>query len=130
MVGFFNQENYIYQSGFSLIGKKSALLQIGIDVFRIVIGLVGSCAVLLCYKVLHIRLGNIPWLAWLGQNSMGIYIVNSYVNLYILKYICVNGSENLLFSCILSAPVTVICLALTICISRNRMLNRLLLGGR
>ncbi len=130
MVGFFHQENYIYQTGFSLIGKKLALLQIGIDIFRIVIGLVGSCAVLLCYKVMHIRLGNIPWLAWLGQNSMGMYIVNSYVNLYILKYICVNSSENLLFSCILSVPVTIICLVLTVCISRNRLLNRLLLGGR
>lgn len=76
------------------------------------------------------HLGNIPWLARLGQNSLGIYIINSYVNLYILKHICENGSENLLLSCLLAIPVTVICLVATVCISRNKLLNRLLLGGR
>ena len=130
MVGFFHQENYIYQSGFCLLGKQSVLSQLGIDVYRIAIGLIGSCAVLLCYKILHSHLGNIPWLARLGQNSLGIYIINSYVNLYILKHICENGSENLLLSCLLAIPVTVICLVATVCISRNKLLNRLLLGGR
>lgn len=77
---FFNQDAFIYLTGYKLLGKDITR-QLAIDGYRFIIGLSGSCFVILLWKdILQQRKGyGFPVFSCLGRNSMGIYIVSGYV---------------------------------------------------
>lgn len=125
----FHKEMFIYQSGFTLLGKENPGKQLFIDTFRVLIGVCGSAGVLLLTSFLD---GTILGTAFakLGKRSLGVYIINSYFNLYILKPLCANVSSNILWIVLMKGITTAFCYALASLIERNRILNKLLFGGR
>lgn len=125
----FNKEVYIYQSGFTLLNKENLGKQLFIDVFRTLIGLCGSAWILL----LAIYIGNTilaKLFIKLGKNSLGIYTINSYANLYILKKICATMEPNAVRVIVLTCITMIICLAVSLLIRRSKSLDKLFLGGR
>lgn len=125
----FHKEMFIYQSGFTLLGKENLGMYLYIDVFRVLIGVCGSALILLLTSFLDgTRCGIV--LAKLGKRSLGVYIINSYVNLYILKPLCANVNSNFVWIIFLTGITTVICFVLNKLIEQNRILNKLLFGGR
>lgn len=77
---FYDRDTFIYLTGYKLLGKDM-IRQFVIDTYRFLIGLLGSCFVLLLWKnILQVCKGySFPVLSSLGRNSMGIYIVSGYV---------------------------------------------------
>lgn len=125
----FKKEMFIYQSGFSLIGKENIGNQLFIDVFRILIGFCGSVCILLLTSCIR-KTAIAAFFIKLGKQSLGIYIINNYVNLYILKIFCVNIIPNAVWIIALTCFITFVCLAISLLISKNKLLDKLLLGGR
>ena len=81
---FFDENSMIYLTGYKLIGKD-VVIQLGIDLYRTVIGLVGSMFfVLLWQYIVNTLCGGkenvgLRVLALLGRKSMGIYILSGYL---------------------------------------------------
>ena len=125
----FHKEMFIYQSGFTLLGKENPGKQLFIDIFRVLIGVCGSAWMLLLTSFLDGTIWGTAF-AKLGKRSLGVYIINSYINLYILKPLCANVSSNSLWIILLTSITTAVCLALASLVERNRILNKFLFGGR
>ncbi|MBE5876945.1 MAG: hypothetical protein E7290_08690 [Lachnospiraceae bacterium] len=83
----FDENSMIYLSGYKLIGKD-VLRQLGIDLYRALIGFAGSIFFVMLWKyivcTLHDAEGNVVLrvLALLGRESMGIYILSGYVLIF------------------------------------------------
>ena len=127
---FFTPECFIYTSGHSLIGKDM-LTQLGIDLYRYAIVFLGSAfSVSLIYKLSsfcqHSKLLNT-----IGKETLGIYIISSYLNVQLLQRATygLNG-PNFIFLVIESIAI-LLCCHIAIClIQKSRLLNRFLLGAR
>lgn len=127
---FFGKDTFIYQSGFTLLSKKSIEAQLGIDFYRILIGIVGSTWILaLSTKISKNRTIMVPFIK-LGEQSLGIYIMDSYINLYVLKVVCQGFEPSVGRSLMLTIVVTGVCWGGSVLMGKNRMLSRLFLGGR
>lgn len=83
LFSFYNDQCFIYTTGFHFIGKNIPL-QIGIDIYRIIMGFIGSCFFILLGKLLLVLLPNykFPLFSLIGSNSMGIYLISGYVLLF------------------------------------------------
>ena len=127
---FFKEDVYIYESGFCILKRENLMRQIFIDVFRIVVGVCGSIIILIGMKKLKYDCYISKVLILFGKNSLGIYIINSYVNLYILKRICLNWEWNGVRTILITGIVSIICTTLTVVISKCKVMNKLLLGGK
>ena len=124
----FKKEVFIYQSGFTLLGKGNPEKQLFIDIFRVLIGLSGSVWMLLFANCISKTI-LAKFLSTLGKNSLGIYIINNYVNIYIEDF-CADMKQNAAWVIVLTCITTFVCLAISLLIGRNKSLNKLLLGGR
>ncbi len=84
---FFDENSMIYLSGYKLIGKD-VLRQLGIDLYRALIGFAGSIFFVMLWKYIVCTLrdaeGNVMLrvLALLGRESMGIYILSGYLLIF------------------------------------------------
>lgn len=125
----FKKETFIYQSGFTLISKSNPGNQLLIDVFRVFIGLCGSGWILLSTNCIS-KTVLAKLFIKLGKNSLGVYIANSYVNLYILKVLCWNLSPNVVRVIVLTCIITLVCLSAVMLTGKNKTLSKLLFGGR
>lgn len=77
---FFDENSFIYLSGYKLIGKN-VLKQLEIDFYRMLIGFVGSVFFILLWKKIRKLASNytFPVLSALGRNSLGIYMISGYL---------------------------------------------------
>lgn len=142
----FDRNCYIYTSGYTLL-RDDALRQLGIDIFRFVTGLVG-CAVVFMTAVLvrnvsrKISAGNnnnavnmvqkaIDILAYIGRNTLGIYIISTLIFEYIVKPLAWNVNGINYFLVVLEAAgVLAASLGITGLVRKIPVLGRLLLGRR
>jgi fucose 4-O-acetylase-like acetyltransferase len=129
---FYDNEMYIYISGYSILGEN-VLNQLYIDLYRFYIGLIGSATVLILTSYLYIiindKIKNL--FAYMGKNSLGIYLISDYVNTYLLQKITYSCSGYSFLRMLVEAiAVIVICLTINNLFKRNKVLNRCLLGGR
>ena len=128
---YYNQESFIYTSGFSLYSSKySAIHQLYIDVFRYMIGIFGSFAIVgltLLYPVNLFRKNISHVISTLGQNSIGIYIFQCY--LFIVVHRLTAGLDYSLprsvGCCIVVISVCMLCISIT---KRSKYLSILILG--
>lgn len=76
----FDENSFIYLSGYKLIGKD-VVRQLGIDFYRMIIGFVGAGFFILLWRKLLkcIPKYRFPVLSALGKNSLGIYMVSGYL---------------------------------------------------
>lgn len=126
----FNRDIFIYQSGFTILGKENYFYQMYIDVIRIAIGLFGSLMVLSVSKLIEGKACIEALFVLFGKHSLGIYVVNTYVNLYVLKVVCANMQFSELRTFFLAVTSTTICLGMSSVIAKCRIANIILLGGR
>lgn len=84
---FFDENSFIYLSGYKLIGKD-VIRQLKIDFYRTAVGFAGSAFFILLWQFVFARCGK--WckfriLTELGKNSMGIYIISTYLLVYVVQ---------------------------------------------
>lgn len=128
----YDYDSYIYTTKINLLGENGVITQLGIDVYRWLIGFAGVITVIILCKIICGRWKGtaVKLFAYFGQISLGIYILNSYVNSYVLRRLTGNFSPNVIIwiaETILSMVVYVIAVEI---IKRIPMANRMLLGGR
>ena len=133
MLFFYNTDCYVYMTGSYLFGTVNPIRQLGIDLFRIVIGIAGSVFVIsLLMRVYEENRDDCvsKLLCFFGRNTMGIYCVQNYF--WILYPLVISG---VIYPILLNRVVTfTICLSVsclvTMLIRKIRVLNFLFLGGR
>ncbi|MDE6748044.1 MAG: acyltransferase family protein [Lachnospiraceae bacterium] len=87
MFMFFDENSFIYLSGYKLVGKD-VVRQLKIDFYRMIIGFVGSAFFILIWQyILAMCKGRCEFkiLTALGKNSMGIYIISTYLLVYVVQ---------------------------------------------
>ena len=123
MLCFYGRNDYIYRTGVIIIDYSQGVFkywQLWTDIFRWVIGFAGSLSVLMLLSLVK----PVNAIAKVGMKSLGVYIISGYVFSFLPEsggYV-VNFAE--------AVMITVMCYCLSVMISRNRMLNRLMFGGR
>ncbi|QYR63957.1 acyltransferase family protein [Fusobacterium animalis] len=133
---FFKKESYIYISGLDIIKTKlniSLRHQFFIDVFRLNIGLTGSCFILLIlYKIYKLTKSIKVWNIFidLGQNSLKIYCVQELVIVYWLVPFTINYQKNYKTNLLESIIVILLCLFINRILSKFKMLSRIHFGIR
>lgn len=82
----FRRESYIYISGWTLLGKENWLAILGWDAYRTLIGgLGGVIAIYLIYS--YAPCGRSRLIKDIGKNSGGIYIIQTYANVIMMRYL-------------------------------------------
>lgn len=128
---FYGHDSYIYTTKISLLGEKGLIVQLGIDIYRWVIGFAGSIMVIvLCKMICDGWKGKvIERIAYFGKISLGIYILNSYVNMFLLK-VTKNFSPNSLIW-IIETVVSIIVYVIAVeILKRIPVAKEFFLGGR
>ena len=123
---------YIYTTGSSLVGKIWSQ-QLKIDIFRWIVGFIGSAMMLwflytICYNQSH-RI--IFYISYIGVNSIGIYLVSDVIYRYLMPRITDSFAG---FGVVVMIVETVMVLGFS-CFSSNLIkkvpfLNSLLFGAR
>jgi surface polysaccharide O-acyltransferase-like enzyme len=85
LFSLYNEESFIYLTGYKLIGKDIAH-QLYIDFYRMIIGFVGSGVVILLWKyITQYTRYEFKLLRQLGTASMGIYILSGYIIVFVVQ---------------------------------------------
>jgi fucose 4-O-acetylase-like acetyltransferase len=85
LFSLYNEESFIYLTGYKLIGKD-VVHQLYLDIYRMVIGFVGSGVVIMLWKFItqHTQY-EFKLLQQLGKASMGIYILSGYIIVFAVQ---------------------------------------------
>lgn len=116
---FYNDQCFIYTTGFHLIGKNVPL-QFGIDIYRILIGFVGSCFFILFWKLLQLLLPrwHFRLLSLMGSNSLGIYLISGYVLLLGVVRITDRMEHSYLLNLVTAIFILIVSTLLTLILKR------------
>ena len=126
----FSTNDYIYVSGINIIGNYKQLF---IDLYRYLLGLLGSIELLLLIKLLlpKIKDNLKDKLLYLGKNTLGIYIISSIIHPYLLPIITKDLTNiNYLFIFIESIIILIISIIIIELIKKNKFLSKYLLGEK
>ena len=126
----FSTNDYIYISGINIIGNYKQLF---IDLYRYLLGLLGSIELLLLIKLLlpKIKDNLKDKLLYLGKNTLGIYIISSIIHPYLLPIITKSlANINYLFIFIESIIILIISIIIIELIKKNKFLSKYLLGEK
>ena len=131
LIFFFDRDSFIYTSGYTILGKERALMQAGIDLYRMIIGFVGCTSIILATRALMNKglLQTVtPLLSKLGYNSLGIYIISLYIDVSLLRLPLY--TSNYILLTIESVIVLCISYFLTLFLQHFKTTNKLFLGGK
>lgn len=141
---------YVYTSGYAAVDFRSLLVnppaswvysdivvewKFWNDIYRMLIGFAGAAVIMLLVRVIYdnsrVILGGI-WsvLQNIGIASLAIYILSGYINGYVLPRICRDFEFNYVMTIMESIFVVIECYVGFVIIRRQRIANKLLLGGR
>ena len=126
MIGFFKHDDYIYTTGITIYRVRRKILipgQFTIDMFRWAIGFMGCMSVMILLKFLR----PLKIITSLGNKTLGIYTISSYFISRVVTKMTVGGY---LINFIEAVIISALCYVLSCLISKNRILNKFLLGGR
>ena len=126
----FSTNDYIYVSGINIIGNYKQLF---IDLYRYLLGLLGSIELLLLIKLLlpKIKDNLKDKLLYLGKNTLGVYIISSIIHPYLLPIITKDlANINYLFIFIESIIILIISIIIIELIKKNKFLSKYLLGEK
>lgn len=132
LLTLFNDNSYIYVSGYCIL-NKNIIQQIYNNVFRFIIGIMGSTSIMyLIYSLVNILPDKANYLlTYIGKNTLGIYIISSYMFVEILSKVSfslkgINYFYILIeFICILSVSILINAI-----LKKTKITNILFLGGR
>ena len=126
----FSKEDYIYLSGINIINNYKQLF---IDLYRYIIGLIGSIEILLVINKLLPKFNNKlkDKLIYLGKNTLGVYIISSLIQPFVLPIITKWVSNiNYLLTIVETTIVLIISLIGVELIKKSKLLNKYLLGAK
>lgn len=133
LFAFYDYDSYIYTSGYSVLGKD-VLKQIGIDMYRLIIGFVGSLVVIIFVDNIYSLIKGKKTagiMTYIGRNSMGIYVISGAIFTYILPEITTNILDiNYLVVLLESVLIIGISLIINSGLKKNKIISGLFLGGR
>lgn len=121
---FYNENCYIFTSGLSILNN---LKQFPIDLYRYLIGLVGSGLCICLIKAFN----NYKYkkVLLVGQYSLGIYTISSYIFIYAIKPITSSFTGlNYLYMILESIIVLATTLIIIILFKKSKILSILFLG--
>ncbi len=131
---FFHYDAYIYTTGYQILNRILPIRQLGIDIFRMIIGFSGSLfwtsLLYLIYKRTKVENIIIRMVSKLGCMAMGVYIVSGYLFQYGLKVLTKNFTQNYLVNLLETVLVLGISVVCTRELMRFEITNRLFLGGK
>ena len=133
MLLLYNEETYIYVSKYRVLGHEEPIKMFFIDVFRFVIGLLGS---ILTIRFLSVVYEKIPpqiseKVELVGKYSLGIYIISGFLFPLVLVPLSANfNGINYFVLLVETAFITILSFVFTIVIKKIPITNFFLLGGR
>lgn len=81
LVSFYSYDSYIYTSGHSILGEN-ILHQMTINLYRYIIGFVGSGLIILFFYIaVNQWKYKLPLMAYIGRMTMGIYVLSEFIPL-------------------------------------------------
>lgn len=132
LLRFYHRDTYIYTTGYYLFRGEPGR-QFAIDIYRCCIGFIGSALVLsILFKLFPFLNSSVKkGIGHIGANTFGIYIISNCLFSYVLPHLTASLQRiNYVFTTIESILVLSASFLITICLKKNRMLNKLLLGER
>lgn len=132
---FYNKNTYIYTTGISLIGGNTLLPQIGIVVYRYMVGFAGCLAVLFLLSAIWRKAGEnvrgggtVRAILWLGKHSLAMYILSTYLYVYAVPRIIPNAKPSIILNLIGTVLITVMLAGLTMIVNKCKPLSKALIG--
>ena len=131
----YNRDSFIYTSGYTIIrGKTFCIEQLWIDLYRFIIGLAGSTAIILTIESTYPLFPPVLKKAasHIGMNTLGIYLLSNVIfNDHLLKTVSFR-LDGVCYGIVILETLVVILvtLLLTWLIRKSSLLNTVLLGGR
>lgn len=128
MLLFYTKDSYVYTTGISVIGKPEQIFN---DLFRWVIGLFGCVYIVgVVYFIYSINILK-KLVSYLGTKTMGIYIMSSYIFIFLPRILRQVSSKwgwiYIIFEVIGILVVTVVA---TMVIEKSHIGSKLLLGKK
>lgn len=134
LFSFYGHDAFIYTTGITLLNKNMGM-QFFIDIYRWVIGLLGSSCVIGIVVIGAKREFKITVinkiLESIGKSSIGIYIISTmFINENILLPLTGSSKMSVILLCIETVIVLVVCYVSFIIIKHFKWSNKILFGGR
>lgn len=132
LLRFYSKDSFIYTTG-TFLNARNLPTQLFIDVYRWIIGGLGSVLVLLIVRILidwkpTIEIWN--FLAQIGKKSLGIYIISGNINVLILMKLASDFCPSYFTNLVEAVIIVAICYYLTKLLEQNKWIKQLFLGGR
>lgn len=131
---FYNEDSFIYLTGYKLVGKK-AVVQLSIDLYRMLIGFAGSGFFILLWEYILAMTNRIcgrfniyfefRMLRQLGIHSMGIYILSGYLIVFIVQNLAFADCPFYIANVIETLGVLAVSLPLTMLLEKIPLLRKL-----
>lgn len=115
---FWDRSSYIYVSGVNIMANPKIIDQLLIDIYRWVVGGIGSVLVLslffIIYKKYELNNSLLNIIEKIGKFSLGIYIISNYIFIYFFpKYIYQIKVENSFINVIYMFFMTIIIITIS-----------------
>lgn len=124
----FEEKYFIYLTGYKLLGKQM-MEQLWIDGYRFLIGFMGSIFfVMLLSLTMYVKKNGV-WnnmLAFIGQKSLGIYILSGYVIMYVVRNLAADLKPNYFMNIIECIVVLVLSVILYVAIEKIPYMKKLI----
>ena len=121
MFQFYDKDTLIYGTKINIFREGRIIFsQIKLDVFRWLIGFAGSTAVL----AILLLIKPAKFIALIGTKTLGIYVISRFLDQLLPK------TGGYVINFIEAVVITCVCYALSEAISRVKILNIILFGGR
>lgn len=132
---FFQKDIYVYNSFHYIFNGNGVIRMIGINLFRNLIGLVGSLAIIttshLLFQFFSKKQLSFKLINYIGKQSLGIYAISSLIFEFVMqKATQFLDTFNYFYLIGESILVIVICLIIIKILSLNNITNKIFLGGR
>lgn len=126
LLRYYSYDSYIYTSGHSVLNKMF-VSQMSINIYRYLIGLVGSCfVILLSYLLVARKKIKTTIMSYVGRETFGIYVLEGVVVLPTI----VKGIHRIDYVVVFLETIYVIvaCLVMIKIIKKSSLLSKFLLG--
>lgn len=141
---FWDIDAYIYTTGYTLFWRENAVRQLVIDIYRTLIGFIGSAVVVFGIKLLYDcqaawlsgtavkKIIELLWqmMAGVGKNSLCIYLLSSEMVHWFLEAYSDYYHFSYLGTILETVILIAVCYLVSVLISRVSVLNKFLLGER
>lgn len=124
---FYNRDSFVYVSGYR-ITKGIWYVQLIRDIYRFIIGLIGSIAVISICDLIkkYIKGYSFPVLTLFGRYSLGVYIISGYLILLVLRIYTDSLSPSDWRTAIETVIIAAVSVALSFAIAKVPVLKKII----